>query len=200
MSPKYPETLNQLIAHLKKLPGVGRRTAERFAFELINWKPEELQEFGQVVTSVATDVTRCPCCSCLTQEGICPFCDNTERNASSLCIVSSPREVYAIEEIRAFRGLYHIIEHLLSPLDGRHTSTLQVSRIEKRIIENQIKEIILAFDSTLEGDATALYLKQELSKYPVSITRLGFGLPVGSSLEFVDGSTLAKAFSGRQIV
>ncbi len=196
MAQKYPETLNSLISHLKKLPGVGTRTAERFAFELLRWKPEELQEIGDLFYELPKKIIPCSVCGCLTQENTCRFCDS--RDATSLCILSSPRDAYAIEETRVYRGLYHVIEHLLSPLDGRHAANLRLDRIEQRIEKHQIQEVILAFDSTLEGDTTALYLKQQLSKYPISISRLAFGLPVGSTLEYTDSGTLARSFSGRQ--
>lgn len=197
---KYPETLNTLISYIKKLPGVGTRTAERFAFELLKWKPEQMREFGALCSELPLKVIPCSCCGCITQEGKCHFCDPALREHTTLCILSSPRDAYAIEETRSFRGFYHIIEHLLSPLDGRHANSIRLDRIEQRIEQYGIKEVILALDSTLDGDTTALYLKQELSKLPVSISRLGVGLPVGSSLEYIDGGTLSKAFSGRQII
>jgi recombination protein RecR len=195
---KYPETLNTLISYLRKLPGVGTRTAERFAFELLRWKPEQIKELGALFGELPSKIVACTLCGCLTQEGHCKFCDPRLREGNSLCILASPRDAYAVEETRYFRGYYHIIEHLLSPLDGRHANAIRLDRIEQRIEQHGITEIVLAFDSTLEGDTTALYLKQELSKFPVSISRLGVGLPVGSSLEYIDGGTLAKAFSGRQ--
>lgn len=196
MAQKYPETLNSLISHLKKLPGVGTRTAERFAFELLRWTPEELQEIGGLFCEVPKKIIPCPICGCLTQENSCRFCEN--RDTTSLCILSSPRDAYAIEETHVYRGLYHVIEHLLSPLDGRHTAALRLDRIEQRLATHPIKEVILAFDSTLEGDTTALYLKQQLAKYPISISRLAFGLSVGSTLEYTDSGTLSRALSGRQ--
>jgi recombination protein RecR len=196
MAQKYPETLQTLISYLKKLPGVGTRTAERFAFELIGWTPEELQEMGDLLKEVPKKIIPCTICGCLTQENSCQFCEN--RDGSSLCLISSPRDAYAIEETRVYRGLYHVIEHLLSPLDGRHAAHLRLDRIEEKIAAHPIKEVILAFDSTLEGDTTALYLKQQLSKYPISISRLAFGLSVGSTLEYTDSGTLSRALSGRQ--
>lgn len=196
MTQKYPETLNALISHLKKLPGVGTRTAERFAFELLRWKPELLKEIGKLFHELPNKIIPCDLCGCLTQEKHCRFCE--ARDTACLCILSSPRDAYAIEETRTYRGLYHVIEHLLSPLDGRHAAALRLDRIEKRIEQHSIKEVILAFDSTLEGDTTALFLKQQLSKYPISISRLAFGLSVGSTLEYTDSGTLARALSGRQ--
>ncbi len=193
---KYPEDLTTLIAHLKKLPGVGARTAERFAFELISWAQSDLTQLGHLLEQIRTKIPPCTTCGCLTQESICQFCDLTKREATSLCIIASARDAYAIEETRTFRGLYHVIEHLLSPLDGRHTETLRIDRIAARL-EN-VKELIIAFDSTLEGDTTALFLKNQLSRPGLSISRLAFGLPVGSSLEYIDGGTLARALVGRQ--
>jgi recombination protein RecR len=200
MNSKYPEALQALITYLRKFPGVGTRTAERFAFELLKWKSSDLQELGSLLSELQIKVLTCQTCGCLTGEGPCRFCNQTTRDGASLCILSTPRDAYAIEETRSFRGLYHVIEHLLSPLDGRHAAAIRIDRIEERIRKHQVKEVILAFDSTLEGDATALYLKQQLSQFPISISRLAFGLPVGSNLEYIDSGTLAKALSGRQSI
>jgi len=201
MQHKYPEALRLLISHLKKLPGVGMRTAERFAFELLRWKSTELAAFGHQVATLSESVLVCNTCGCLkNQESACPFCNASTRDASSLCILSSPRDVYAIEDTKVFKGLYHVIEHLLSPLDGRHALSLRIDRIVERIEQHGVKEVILAFDSTLEGDTTALYLKEQLAKHAVSISRLAFGLPVGSTLEYIDGGTLTRALFGRQTV
>ncbi|HAB98387.1 MAG TPA: recombination protein RecR [Parachlamydiales bacterium] len=197
MSSKYPKDLLTLIGYLKKLPGVGSRTAERFAFEFLKWGKEDLSALGAQLTEILDKVPCCQECGCLTQNGHCHFCQDT-RDASVLCILSSPRDAYAIEETRAYRGLYHVVEHLLSPLDGRHASQLRMDRIESRIAKHQIKEVIIAFDSTLEGDTTALYLKNELAKLSLHVSRLGVGLPIGSSIEYIDGGTLARALAGRQ--
>lgn len=198
--PKYPEDLQILISALKKLPGIGSRTAERFAFEFINWSSDELGYFGHLLADIRNKIPPCPICGCLTDLGRCAFCDTNIRDPRSLCLLASARDAYAIEETRTFRGLYHVVEHLLSPLDGRYTNTLRVDRIETRLQQHQVQEVIIAFDSTLEGDATALYLKEKLSAQPIKITRLAFGLPVGSSLDHIDGGTLSRALSGRQIL
>lgn len=197
MSPKYPKDLLSLIGYLKKMPGVGVRTAERFAFEFLRWQKQDLNTLGSLLTEILDKVPSCQECGCLTQNGFCHFCQET-RDTSTLCILSSARDAYALEETRAYRGLYHVIEHLLSPLDGRHANQLRIDRIEERIAKHQIKEVIIAFDSTLEGDTTALYLKNELTKLPLQVSRLGVGLPMGSSLEYIDGGTLTRAFTGRQ--
>ncbi len=197
MSLKYPKDLLALIGYLKKLPGVGSRTAERFAFEFLKWEKRDLGALGAMLTEILDKVPPCQECGCLTQNGLCHFCQEG-RDTATLCILSSARDAYAIEETRTYRGLYHIVEHLLSPLDGRHANQLRIDKIEKRIAKHQIKEVIIAFDSTLEGDTTALYLKNELTKLSLQVSRLGVGLPMGSSLEYIDGGTLARALTGRQ--
>lgn len=196
MAHRFPQELLKLIGLLKKWPGVGTRTAERFAFELLTWEPADLETFGHTLLHLQEKVPPCPTCGCLADQGRCTFCRN--RDPSQLCLLASARDAYAVEETGQYRGLYHVIEHLLSPLDGRHANTLRIDRIEKRIEENQVREVIIAFDSTLEGDTTALYLKNHLSSLNLCISRLAFGLPVGSSLEHIDGGTLARSFAGRQ--
>ncbi len=198
MAHRFPEELLKLIGHLKKFPGVGTRTAERFAFELLSWGSFDLKAFGAILSSLKETVPPCSTCGCLTDRGVCKFCSN--RDPASLCLISSARDAYAIEETGHYRGLYHVVEHLLSPLDGRHTETLRLDRIEKRIEEMQVRELIFAFDSTLEGDTTALYLKNHLARGGLFISRLAFGIPVGSSLEYIDGGTLARAFAGRHSI
>lgn len=197
---KYPEELQLLIASLKKLPGVGSRTAERFAFEMLGWPQDELSLFAEQTATLRGKVPPCPVCGCLTQLGHCLFCNSPQRDTSSLCILASARDVYAIEQTGTFSGLYHVVEHLLSPLDGRHAHGLDVEKIARRITERGVKEVVIAFDSTLEGDATALYVKEQLQPLNIKITRLAFGMPVGSSLDHLDGGTLARALSGRQLV
>ena len=198
MAQKFPDDLLSLIAYLKKLPGVGTRTAERFAFELLSWDQQTLSSFSDTFKDLHNKIPSCPTCGCLTDRGDCRFCAN--RDTNSLCILASARDAYAIEETGSYRGLYHVIEHLLSPLDGRHTNTLRLDRIEARIAQNNVREVIVAFDSTLEGDTTALYLKNSLLTTNLSISRLAFGLPVGSTLEYIDGGTLTRAFLGRQTI
>lgn len=198
MAHKYPAELIPLIAHLKKLPGVGTRTAERFAFEFLSWPKDQLSLLGEILTGIQEKIPPCENCGCLTDQGYCKFCDPLTRDSTQICIIASQRDVFAIEETRSYKGLYHVVEHLLSPLDGRHAKGLKLDKIEERIMTNKIHEVILAFDSTLEGDTTALYIKNGLAQMPLSISRLAFGLPLGSSLEYIDGGTLTRAFKGRQ--
>jgi recombination protein RecR len=195
---KYPFDLTQLIAYLKKLPGVGSKTAERFAFQLLEWQDAELHTFSSLLDQIKKKITCCPECHCFTDNGICSFCDSAKRDPSLLCIIASARDAYTIDETGSYRGHYHVLGGLLSPIEGKTPEHLNLPLLKKRITSLQVKEIIIALDSTLEGDTTALFLKEQIQGWGLSVSRLAFGIPIGSSLDFVDGGTLARALSGRQ--
>lgn len=195
---KYPSNLVQVIAFLKKFPGVGTKTAERFAFQFLNWQEDDLLAFSTLLAEIKKKITKCPNCCCLADNDICPFCHSSERDKTQLCIIASPRDAYSLEETGAYRGLYHVLGGLLSPLNGRTPEHLNLKHLKKRVTSEQIKEIIIALDSTLEGDTTSLFLKEQIQGWGFPVTRLAFGLPIGSSLDFVDGGTLARALVGRQ--
>lgn len=195
---RYPSELLTLIAYLKKLPGVGRKTAERFAFYLLEWPNDDIKKFARQLDTLKEKIYPCETCGALKDAAVCPFCDPQQRDSSILCLVSSPRDVYAIEETKVYKGLYHVIGGLLSPLEGRSVEKLCLDKLQQRLQQHSIQEVIIAFDSTLEGDATALFIKQKLDKLGIKATRLAFGLPMGSSIDFVDYGTLERAFTGRQ--
>lgn len=194
---KYPAALLKLVEMLKRLPGVGNRSAERFAFHLLTMDKEQLREMGELIQAIPSRLKQCLECGCLMGEDACQFCVPSRHVEASLCIVASARDVFAIEATGQFKGLYHVLGHLLSPLDGVGLDKLSLQQVRERVSQYQVKEVVIALDSTLEGDATALYIKQELEALPVTVTRLAFGLPMGSSLDYVDGGTLARALSGR---
>jgi recombination protein RecR len=195
---KYPAELTQLIAYLKKLPGVGTKTAERFAFQMLNWQTSELFGLANLLSDFKEKITPCPECQCLTDNHQCFFCTSATRDKSQLCIIATPRDAYSIDETNAYRGLYHVLGGLLSPIEGKAPKHLNIEQLKKRIASLQIKEIIIALDSTLEGDTTSLFLKEQIQGWGLPVSRLAFGIPIGSSLDFVDGSTLARALIGRQ--
>lgn len=193
----YPNHLLKLIHILRRLPGVGNKSAERFAFHLCTCSTEQLLEMGSVISEIKKHLQECPQCGCLTDSGSCHFCQSSGRDPHVLCVIASLREVYAMEETREFKGLYHVLGGLISPLDKRGPEHLSIRKLKERLNSLPIQEVIIALDSTLEGDATALFLKQELSHYPLRISRIAFGMPMGSSIDYVDGGTLARALSGR---
>ncbi|MBI3211794.1 MAG: recombination protein RecR [Simkania negevensis] len=195
---KYPRDLNTLIAHLRRLPSVGKKTAERFAFKLLSWEEKELYALGTLLSTIKQKIELCSSCGCLTENMRCDFCNTSKRNSSLLCIIASPRDVYAIEETGNFDGLYYVLASLLSPLEGKTLDKLKLAHLKERIQKWGVEEMIIALDSTLEGDATALYLKEQFQGEGIRVSRLAHGLPLGSSLDFVDGGTLAQALLGRQ--
>jgi recombination protein RecR len=195
---RYPAHLSKLIDTLKKLPGIGTKSAERFAFNLLSWNEEDTSSFSSLLKDLHATVTACSECGCLTEKNRCGFCSAPGRDCTKMCIIASPKDAFMFESTHEYRGLYHVLETLLSPLDGGYISAEYISALKERIQRLGSEEIIIALDSTLEGDATALFLKQELSILPVTISRLAFGLPMGSALEYVDEGTLARALLGRQ--
>lgn len=194
---KYPKHLTTLIHLLKRLPGVGNKTAERYAFQMLKWSPENLQEFSKIINDLHIKTIFCKTCGSLCDETGCLFCTEERLNSGILCIVPSIREVFAIESTREYHGMYHVLGGLLSPLEGWGPERLNLISLLDRMNKDSFREIIIGIDSTLEGDATALFLKEELKKFNIQISRLAFGIPMGSSLDYIDGGTLALAFTGR---
>lgn len=194
---RYPDHLLKLIQVLKRLPGVGNKSAERFAFHLLNWPEEKLRELGEVVSTTKNKLQACSLCGCLMGTEGCLFCFAPQRNSSVMCVIASARDVFAIEETQEYEGLYHVLGGVLSPLERRGPEHLSFVKLKERLFTLKVQEVIIALDSTLEGDATALFLKQELTHHPVQISRLAFGIPMGSSLDYVDGGTLARSLASR---
>lgn len=194
---EYPAPLETLISHFQKLPGVGRRTAERFAFKILSWKEGELSLFASHLHTLQESLSSCPQCGALISKE-CPFCLSPLRDRSRLCLVATPKDIFALEKTGQYKGLYHVLGALLSPIDGIHPAALNLEKLQQRLKEEPIQEVIIALDSTLEGDMTSLFLKEELKH--LQLTRLAFGMPMGSSIDYVDESTLSQAFNGRQLL
>lgn len=195
----YPSHLLQLIESMKKLPGVGSKSAERFAFEMLKWKSSELKALGNLIDTLPQKLQACMECGALRGEEPCLFCKDERTTSSTLCVLASSKDVYAIEATRTFEGLYHVLGGLISPLEGIGPGQLNFSKLLERIEKHKIQEVIIALDSTVEGDATALYLKKVLASSPARISRLAFGIPMGSSFDYVDGGTLGRAFVDRSV-
>lgn len=194
---KYPPHLLKLIEVLRRFPGVGQKSAERYAFHMLQWLPHQLEEMAHVVGTLTERIQQCAECGCLCENNACHFCCEERLGAGTLCIIASPKDAFAIEETREYKGCYHVLGSLLSPLEGKGPEKLNLPRLTRRLKNSAIKEVVIALDSTLEGDTTALYLKRELEPLGLKISRLAFGLPMGSPLDYVDGGTLARAFLGR---
>jgi recombination protein RecR len=196
----YPETVAVLINELAKLPGIGAKTAQRLAFYLINSPPETARKLAQVILEARDKVHFCPNCFNLTDADLCGICQDKKRSQQTICVVQEPKDIVAIEKSQSYKGLYHSLNGALSPLDGIGPEDLTINKLLKRLEEGQIKEVILATNSNVEGDATALYLAQLIKSLGIKVTRLAYGLPVGAHLEYTDAVTLARALEGRQEV
>lgn len=197
MPVRYPSHLLKLIDSFRKFPGVGTKSAERFAFKLMDWPAEEIVALAQVIQQIPIHLKTCHRCGCLMEKEACPFCSDNQRNKEMICVIASAKDAFSIEQTGQYQGLYHVIHHLLNPLQNQSHELISIESLIDRIDTEGIKEIILALDPTIEGDATCLYLKKELEYKEVKVFRLALGIPLGSSLDFVDGGTLAQAIVKR---
>lgn len=194
---KIPEAIEHIIFLLQKIPGVGRRTAERYAFDIVlSWTGKDQENLSFALTNARQALSLCCECGALIEQKICPFCANVSRRKDIITVVGSPKDIFALERTNEYQGLYHVCP-TLSPLDGRSEKLIPIDALVARIHRLQVTEVIIALDSTLEGDTTALYIREHLAAAPIKISRLAFGIPVGSSINYVDNSTLARAFAGR---
>jgi recombination protein RecR len=195
-----PSPIKNLIDSLSRLPGIGPKTASRLTFFLLH-APEELsQQLAEALQTLKSGTVFCKTCFNITDAGReqCVVCDDIERDASVLCVVEDPLDVLALERTGGYRGKYHVLQGALSPIEGIGPEDLKISELIRRVETEGIQEVILATNPSLEGDATAMYLRQRLAPTDVQVTRLARGLPVGGDLEYADQSTLLRALSGRQ--
>ena len=195
---KLPDVVESLIAELGKLPGVGRKTAERLAFHLLAAETESAERLSEAVLQVKRSIQSCPTCHFFTENQICSICSDTNREPTVLCVVEQPLDVIAIDKAGGFRGLYHVLGGSLSPLRGVATDDLHIGDLFRRIRSGEFTEVVVATNPNVEGDATAFYLARQLQNANVRVTRIGRGVPMGSSLEYADPTTLQAAFDGRK--
>lgn len=193
----YPESMLRLIDAFAELPGVGKRTAERFALYVLSASREEVDSLSKLLLKVNESVHACRQCFNLSENDICHICDDPTRDHSVICVVQDPKDLIAVEKSGDYRGIYHVLMGTLSPLEGIGPKDLKVKELLGRIKEGQVREVVMATTSDTEGDATAIYLTKQLKSLNVKITRIAHGVPVGSALEFVDKASLSRAFRQR---
>jgi recombination protein RecR len=189
--------LTRLVRGLTRLPGIGERSAQRIALHLLHAPVEESRELGRLLGELREKVGFCPRCGFYTEGGLCAICADARRNDALLCVVEQPVEVLSLERSGAYRGRYHVLGGVISPLDGVHPEDLSVETLLRRLDEEPVAELILALSAGVEGETTALYLAERLAGRALRLTRLARGLPVGGSLEYSDEATLQRAFEGR---
>ncbi len=195
---EYAAPLARLIDELKRLPGIGQKSAQRIAFHLERAPREDAERLAAALLDVKDKIRLCSLCNNLTEQDPCEFCSNPGRDAELLCVVETPYNVVAIEKTHEFRGLYHVLHGALSPFEGVGPEQLKLKSLIERLKSGRIKEIIVATSPTVEGEATAVYLSKLIKPLGVKVTRIAMGIPVGSELDFADEVTMVKALEGRR--
>ena len=197
MSQFNAEPLERLIKNFSRLNGVGRKGATRMAYQVLSMDEKDAQEFAAAILDVHTKIRRCPVCRNFTDKDICPICSSGKRDHSVICIVESPRDVSTFEKTREYKGVYHVLHGLISPLDGISAEQLTIKELLDRLKDDTVKEVIMATSPTIEGETTAMYISRLVKPLGIKVTRLAYGLPVGASLEYADEVTLYRALEGR---
>jgi recombination protein RecR len=193
----YPRSLTRLIQELEKLPGIGPKTAQRLALHVLHAGDEDALALTEAVREVKESVHDCPVCFSYTDADVCPLCADRSRDDCLLCVVGDPRDLLAMERAGGFRGRYHVLGGLISPMDGVGAESLRISELVDRVRQGSIREVILATNPTVEGDATAMHIAELLKPLGVRTTRIALGLPVGGDLDYADDVTIARAVEGR---
>lgn len=194
----YTESIEKLIEKLIRLPGIGRRSAERIVGYILNTSREEIKSLSQAIYHVKENVRLCRICNNLSEQELCKICQDSRRNRDIICIVEKPSDVTAIEKTGQFSGVYHVLMGSISPLEGKGPADLKTEGLIQRIKQDNVKEVIIATDADTEGETTALYLTELIKPLRVKLTRIGLGIPMGSNLEYADSSTLSKALESRR--
>jgi recombination protein RecR len=193
-----PEPVVSLIAALNKLPGVGPRSAERIALHLVQADSAVVKQLADIILHAREKIQFCTTCGALTEKSPCPVCDDPRRDASLVCVVERAVDILSVEKSGAYRGKFHVLGGKISPLDGVEPEDLRIAELEKRLAHEPVREIIIALGTDVEGDATSFYLAKRLARPGLKISRIAYGLPAGSGLEFADELTLSRALEGRR--
>lgn len=194
----FPAAMQELADQFARLPGIGGKTAQRLAFHVLEMDLEDAQAFADAITEAKKAVRCCPICQNLTDREICPICDDAARDHSLVCVVAEPKDVIAMERAREFSGVYHVLHGVISPLNHISQDDIRIRELLGRVSDGDVREVIMATNPDTEGEATAMYISRILRPLEVKVTRLAYGIPVGSQLEYADEVTLSRALEGRQ--
>ena len=194
----FPAALERLTEQFARLPGIGGKTAQRLAFHILSLPQEQAEDFATAIIEAKKTVHLCPICQNLTDRDICPICDDETRDRSVICVVAEPKDVIAMERAREFRGVYHVLHGVISPLNHVGPDDIRIRELLARIGREEVREVIMATNPDTEGEATAMYLSRLLRPMELRVTRLAHGIPVGSQVEFADEVTLLRALQGRR--
>lgn len=195
---QYPEPIAKLIESFMKLPGIGPKTAVRLAFFAVDMNEEDVMDFARSLVDVKRKLVYCSVCQNISDRDPCPICDDSSRDHTTICVVQDPKDVVALEKMRDYHGVYHVLHGVISPMDGIGPEDIKITELIHRLEDESIKEIILATNPTVEGEATAMYIARLVKPIGVKASRIAHGLPVGGDLEYADEVTLSKALEGRR--
>jgi len=190
--------LQKLIEQFERMPGIGSKTAQRIAFYILGLPENESDEIANAITDACRKIHKCSVCSNLTEDEVCPICRNLKRDHSVICVVEDTQSLMAIEKTKEYSGTYHVLHGAISPLDGIGPEQLTIKELIARLSDEELKEIIIATDSDIEGEATAMYLSKLIKPFNLNISRIAFGLPVGTDIQYADEVTLSRAIEGRR--
>lgn len=196
----YVEALSRLVEQFMKIPSVGRKTAQRMAFHVLNMSEADAEEFAKAIKDAHDKIKKCSVCHNLTEGELCPVCSNPSRDKGLICVVEGPKDVIAIERTREYGGVYHVLHGVISPMNAIGPEQITIKELVARVAGGDITEIIMATNPTVEGDTTAMYIAKLLKPFEVKVTRLAYGIPVGADLEYADDVTLMRALEGRTIL
>jgi len=196
----YPPAIARLLDELTRLPGVGPKTAERYVFSLLRQSPQRLKDLADAITQLRSRVVTCDTCHVFDEQSPCRFCRDEQRDKTTICVVAEAPDVLAVEQTGVFRGRYHVLGGTVSPADGRGPDDLTIKHLHERLVSDGIQEVILALNSDIEGETTALYLKKALKDVNAKVTQLARGIPTGGDVTYMDEATLGEALSHRQTV
>ena len=194
----FPAALERLAEQFARLPGIGSKTAQRLAFHVLSLPQADAEAFAEAILEAKKTVHTCPVCQNLTDREMCPICDDTQRDHGLICVVAEPRDVVAMERSREYQGVYHVLHGVISPLNQVGPDDLKLKELLNRVAQGNVREVIMATNPDTEGEATAMYVSRLLKPLEVKVTRLAYGIPVGSQLEYADKVTLLRALEGRQ--
>lgn len=195
---QYPRPLAKLINEMSKLPGIGSKTAQRLAFHILSLEDKEAEQLAQAILTAKKEMRYCSVCGNLTDTDPCAICSDTSRDGDVICVVESPKDVMAMERIREFNGLYHVLHGVISPMEGIGPEDINLMSLLKRLQNSDVKELIVATNPNIEGEATAMYIARLIKPSGIKVTRIAHGIPVGGDLEYADEVTLLKAVEGRR--
>ena len=195
-----PKTFSNLVSELTILPGVGEKTAERYVYSLIDREMDEIQNLSDALIEFKKNIKYCSVCGCLSDYDICDICSDKSRDSSTICVVEDSKSVFFIEKTKKYNGYYHVLNGLVSPIEGKNPEDLNICSLVNNRINDSVKEVIIALNPSIEGEVTSMYIQKVLEKFNIKVSRLSYGIPMGSDIEYLDPIMISKAWDDRKII